>query len=200
MLQVHHIVERSKGGTDDPDNLIATCLTCHSDVHTKRPFTQRFSVEELKQHRDSVYRLVADAKLVPPEDDYGRITASPRHTALADSHQDASVESLVIADGKLIQPVLPQESVAILLAAAESPDGQVVVINLSHDFIVEIDHRQMNSNADPRDRARYRNAVEKLVEHGLLDPYSDNILNLTNRGYLLGDQLLALRHASNRGG
>ena len=47
-LQVHHIVLKSEGGKDDLDNAIALCLTCHTDVHTKAPFTRRFTVEELK--------------------------------------------------------------------------------------------------------------------------------------------------------
>jgi hypothetical protein len=53
-LQVHHIIERNHGGTDDEDNLIVICLACHTDVHTKVPFARRFSVEELKGHRDAV--------------------------------------------------------------------------------------------------------------------------------------------------
>ena len=61
-LQVHHIVPRGEGGKDELDNAIALCLTCHTDVHTKAPFTRRFTVEELKMHRENVYRLVAEGK------------------------------------------------------------------------------------------------------------------------------------------
>lgn len=32
-LHVHHIVFRSEGGTDAPDNLVALCETCHADLH-----------------------------------------------------------------------------------------------------------------------------------------------------------------------
>ena len=46
-LQVHHIVERSNGGSDDESNLIVVCFSCHSDVHTKVPFSRRFSQGEL---------------------------------------------------------------------------------------------------------------------------------------------------------
>ncbi len=66
-LQVHHIVERNQGGTNDEDNLIVICLPCHSDVHTKVPFARRFSTEELKGHRDAVIAMVAAGKL--PIDD-----------------------------------------------------------------------------------------------------------------------------------
>ena len=32
-LHVHHIVFKSKGGTDTPNNLITLCETCHNDLH-----------------------------------------------------------------------------------------------------------------------------------------------------------------------
>jgi len=32
-LHVHHIIFRSKGGTDTPDNLISLCESCHSKLH-----------------------------------------------------------------------------------------------------------------------------------------------------------------------
>src|ERR1041384_3841592 len=57
-LQVHHIDERSKGGTNEEDNLIVICLTCHTDVHTTVPFTRRFTVNELKLHRDSLIQAL----------------------------------------------------------------------------------------------------------------------------------------------
>ena len=33
VLEVHHIIPRSKGGTDRPDNLITLCRTCHERLH-----------------------------------------------------------------------------------------------------------------------------------------------------------------------
>lgn len=32
-LEVHHIVFRSNGGTDTPDNLVTLCSTCHKSLH-----------------------------------------------------------------------------------------------------------------------------------------------------------------------
>lgn len=32
-LSVHHIVQRSKGGTNDIDNLITLCSICHTKTH-----------------------------------------------------------------------------------------------------------------------------------------------------------------------
>src|SRR5258708_39409703 len=62
-LQVHHIIERSQGGTHDEDNLIVVCFSCHSDVHTKVPFARRFSPDELRGHRDALVKMVTDGKL-----------------------------------------------------------------------------------------------------------------------------------------
>lgn len=33
MLVIHHIVERSKGGSDDYDNLLLVCSNCHQEIH-----------------------------------------------------------------------------------------------------------------------------------------------------------------------
>ena len=33
VIQVHHIIYRSHGGGDIPDNLISLCLSCHDDAH-----------------------------------------------------------------------------------------------------------------------------------------------------------------------
>lgn len=33
-LEVHHIIFRSKGGSDKEDNLITLCNTCHKDLHS----------------------------------------------------------------------------------------------------------------------------------------------------------------------
>lgn len=33
VLEVHHIVEKAKGGTDDPDNLELLCGNCHNEHH-----------------------------------------------------------------------------------------------------------------------------------------------------------------------
>jgi len=66
-LQVHHIIERAKGGTNEEDNLIVTCQTCHSDVHSHVPFMRRFTRDELKGHRDALIQLVSGGAL-PAED------------------------------------------------------------------------------------------------------------------------------------
>lgn len=177
MLQVHHIVERSKGGTNDPDNLIAICLTCHSDVHTKRPFTRRFTPEELRQDRDSVFALVADGKLIPPEED----------DFAASQYEGIPTQETGIPD-------LPTEAVDILIAASESRHGRVLMTLTSGGFAINADRNIIQSH-EPRDEAKYRHAMEVLQVAGLLDPcgYKGEVFRITNDGYLLADQLLALR-------
>jgi 5-methylcytosine-specific restriction endonuclease McrA len=34
VLNIHHIIERSKGGSDLPSNLMILCANCHGEVHT----------------------------------------------------------------------------------------------------------------------------------------------------------------------
>jgi 5-methylcytosine-specific restriction endonuclease McrA len=34
-LTVHHLVPRSKGGLDSPENLITLCDTCHQEEHKR---------------------------------------------------------------------------------------------------------------------------------------------------------------------
>ena len=33
---VHHIIPLSEGGTNEPDNLMSLCKSCHSSIHAKR--------------------------------------------------------------------------------------------------------------------------------------------------------------------
>ena len=32
-LQIHHVVKRSQGGSENPQNLICLCMNCHALVH-----------------------------------------------------------------------------------------------------------------------------------------------------------------------
>ncbi len=192
MLQVHHIVEQSKGGTSDLDNLIAICLTCHSDVHTHRPFTRRFTVDELQQHRNAVYALVAGGELVRPDDDYDRLTTRWEGVELVGPASGRTLDTMVIARGQVIEPALPPEAVDILIAATESEYGQVIMARSSGGLAVQVGQRNFVPSRLPRDEARYKHAVEQLVENGLLDGY-DKVFTVTHNGFLLADQLLALR-------
>jgi hypothetical protein len=36
-LEVHHVIYRSKGGTDDMGNLVTLCKSCHAEKHKGEP-------------------------------------------------------------------------------------------------------------------------------------------------------------------
>ena len=35
-LEIHHVVKRSRGGSDDPHNLVCLCHLCHCAIHGER--------------------------------------------------------------------------------------------------------------------------------------------------------------------
>lgn len=60
-MEVHHITQKSEGGTDDFDNAIPLCLDCHADMRSydhKHPKGTKYTPTELKRHRDEWYKRV----------------------------------------------------------------------------------------------------------------------------------------------
>lgn len=60
-IQVHHIVSRDDGGTDDIDNAIPLCPNCHDEVHGRYisgKTTRIYTPNELKLHRKRTIELV----------------------------------------------------------------------------------------------------------------------------------------------
>ena len=51
MLHVHHLVERSKGGSDRPDNLITMCVSCHDKIHLGKAICPQITAT--RKFRDS---------------------------------------------------------------------------------------------------------------------------------------------------
>lgn len=41
-VQMHHRKYRSRGGSDDPKNLVPLCRVCHFDVHSHKPGTEKW--------------------------------------------------------------------------------------------------------------------------------------------------------------
>ncbi len=110
-IQIHHIVERADGGSDEEDNLIPICIMCHSSVHSQVYMTKGFSRAELKGHREAVYDMVEKGKLpVQPQ-----ITGGEMHALSA-----VIIETLK-AEGK--SKDLSERATELLLAVAceESP-------------------------------------------------------------------------------
>ena len=42
LIEVHHIVERNEGGTNEPSNLVPCCSNCHSKVHLEQIHIDRW--------------------------------------------------------------------------------------------------------------------------------------------------------------
>lgn len=65
-IEAAHIVDESKGGTNDDDNGIPLCFDCHQEIGGYRddhPKGNKFSQLELKSRRDKVYSLVDNGVL-----------------------------------------------------------------------------------------------------------------------------------------
>jgi hypothetical protein len=162
-LQVHHIVERANGGTNDPDNLIALCLTCHTDVHTNAPFTRRFSLVELKMHRDNLYKLVAEGKMSSNDEEVPLQYATSKPIARSGS------------------PDLMPEAITLLLDLAK---GEGIMANPS------VLHSP--STGFDRAAATGQEAFDQLVKRRFLRHHDGILYVLTLAGYNAADEYLAL--------
>lgn len=60
-IEVHHIIEESEGGDNTARNAIPLCFDCHADMRSydhKHPKGNKYSIPELRRHRDSWYEKV----------------------------------------------------------------------------------------------------------------------------------------------
>ena len=60
-IEVHHILHESDGGENALDNALPLCLNCHADMmayDANHPIGNKYSVRELKQHRDNWYNKI----------------------------------------------------------------------------------------------------------------------------------------------
>lgn len=76
-IEIHHIIPKQQGGQDTFENAIALCFECHADAghyFAGHPKGSKFSIEELRMHRDSWLRLVEQHQLVEPQEGYCLIT------------------------------------------------------------------------------------------------------------------------------
>ena len=175
MIQVHHIVEESKGGSNEFDNLIAACITCHSDVHTHRPFTRRFSAEELKRRRDEVIRLVAEGKLVPPDDTTIDLASLAE---VVESKRAVSFSRL---------------AVEILIGASQDIHGHVMCAR--HRGGAHFSAGPLSKSlSHGRELAQYESAIEELEDIRLIKPlgFDTGLWELTHQGFLAADEAAAL--------
>jgi hypothetical protein len=176
-LQVHHIMERGQGGGNEEDNLIVACFSCHSDVHTKVPFARRFSIAELKGHRDALIKMVEEGKLP------------------ADDTDDADQVMLsLLREPQKAQAPLSSEATEILLRAVNTTgveQGSVLVSLHSEGLTIKMGDTPLTiGHEDRRTQAKYNRAIKELVGCGLLERASEDVLDVTDEGYLAADEIM----------
>ena len=60
-IEAAHIIDESKGGSNDEDNGIPVCFDCHEEIgsyNDKHPKGNKFRPEELYARRDKIYEIV----------------------------------------------------------------------------------------------------------------------------------------------
>lgn len=68
-VQVHHIVLRSEGGSDDESNAIPLCPNCHDEVHAQHApgrITRLYTEAELRGHLERTAKLAAKQASLRP--------------------------------------------------------------------------------------------------------------------------------------
>lgn len=99
-LNVHHIVFRSSGGSDDAENLITLCKTCHDKLHhgeiNLSKIGKKKSISKHATHMNSI-RIQLLKKLSEAEETFGFITKENRQLLkLEKSH---IIDAAVISGG-----------------------------------------------------------------------------------------------------
>jgi hypothetical protein len=194
LLQVHHIKEQNEGGGHDEDNLIATCVNCHAEIHTETKLTRRFTHRELKQHRDQVYEAVKAGRLVEVKDHDDKIdrliealtrVAAPRPSAVV--VPAPSVSPVPVA--RASQGGLTPEAIEILLSTATTDYGHVIVGEGDAGFYVLTPKKQFHDR-NPRKEAALRAAVSYLTRAGIIEG-SPPRYTVSVYGYEVADALIS---------
>lgn len=111
ILEVHHIIFQSNGGTDTPSNLITLCNKCHiSSNHKKGKMLDIWQTEKpkIRDFKDATFMSVVRWKLVEFIDclhTYGYITKNNRiKYGIEKTHYN---DAFVIANGNLQERIEP---------------------------------------------------------------------------------------------
>ena len=104
-LEVHHIIYRSQGGTDDENNLITLCEDCHSAVHDGKLTIDKKPRKMNLKHATHMSIIRSQLLKVYPNaiETFGFVTKENRnHLSLPKEHY---IDACVIAsDGKEFNP------------------------------------------------------------------------------------------------
>jgi len=173
-LHVHHIVEQAEGGTDEIDNLIPVCLTCHSDVHTHTKLTRRFTANELKGHKAVLIEMVANGTLLPIDKE------KDNADILIDNLMAILLEKKVNIE---IDEGIPPHAVKLLIDAVKG-DGTVCDMSDVLTSGTTID--------DIRSTGEIKDAIDNLESNGLMAYMTGIVYRVTHKGFLLADKIIAL--------
>ena len=179
-LQVHHIRPVSEGGKDELDNLIVTCITCHSDAHSVPGLGRRFTEEELRGHRDAVFKLVHEGKLLVPSDN--------------PSDFEHLVNDVVLAVSSLHQ------AEKIRLDISPNAVEYLMKIVRGNGALLNTWSTVTFSDATierARERARIKESFDELVRLGLIEWVSGQLFAVTHRGFLFADEVIAAAQVRN---
>lgn len=89
--------------------------------------------------------------------------------------------------------VLSREAQSLLRAAAEDPNGQILVLRVIGGPFIQVRGRRFNEPKDPRSKALWEGAIEELQRLGLVKDrgYKREVFGLTKEGYAAADLLPA---------
>jgi hypothetical protein len=116
-----------------------------------------------------------------------------RHLATVVNRYFRGVRPSGVDEGGLTSSGFPQlgETAASLLSmAAKAEDGRVVFALAMGGFTVQVNGRQFAEKQDARSQARWKSAVQELVDHGFLEPLGERgeIFAVTDRGFQHADR------------
>lgn len=75
-MEIHHIVQQANGGDNSAENGIPLCFNCHAEAgnyNKQHPKGTKFSSEELRNHRDNWFGMVATLPLSQDVSSYGEL-------------------------------------------------------------------------------------------------------------------------------
>ena len=172
-LQVHHIIPESEGGTNESDNLITVCLTCHADVHTQTSLTRRFTITELKMHRDHLIEQVAKGILLS-------------ESCINDDQLIAPIIE-IIRDSEIQDYEIPHLSSAALelLLNAVKEENSGTIFDSSEIFTTS------TTLTDARQQAKLKHAIDELENNNLIAYVKGILYRVTHEGFLIADQILS---------
>lgn len=122
-LEVHHIIFRSRGGSDDESNLITLCHTCHKNLHSGK-ITPKFSGKKKSTLKYATQMNSIRCQLLKQYPDaietYGCVTKANRLSV--GIPKDHHLDACVIASG--LNPIIIKTNLLYLKKSVSKGDYQ----------------------------------------------------------------------------